>query len=94
MKLGKFKMREALPKWEEYKKYSIMGLEFDEEGNPLSRKVTRLRFARFWLKELKSLYRCWLFGHEIIEGGYAGPDSGEITWECKRCGWSGSHTLY
>jgi len=93
-KIGTFKMREALPTWKEYKKYSIMGLDFDDNGNPLPRKVTRLRFTWFWLKELKRLSHCWLFGHNIIEKGHAGPDSGCITWECKRCGWCAAHTFY
>ena len=94
MKLGKFKMRDMLITWEEYKNYSIMGLKFDKEGNPLSRKATRLQFARFRLCDVMLLSRCWLFGHDIKEGGHAGPDSGCITWECKKCGWSGEHTLY
>ena len=59
MKLGKFKMREALPKWKDFKLYSIMEIEFDEEGNPIPHKVTKRFFAWFWLKELKLLSHCW-----------------------------------
>jgi len=92
LRIGTFKMREALPIWKDYVADSYFDVCLGNKKE--SYKPTKLRFAWFWLKELKLLSRCWLFGHDIVEGGHAGPDSGCITWECKRCGWSAEHTLY
>ena len=37
---------------------------------------------------------CKRRGHAIVDVSTAGPDSGDMAWECRRCGESGSTTLY
>lgn len=37
---------------------------------------------------------CKVRGHEWIEDGYAGPDSGAMYMSCSRCGESHTHILY
>lgn len=94
MKLGKFKLRNELPNWQNYKNFFGMYIEFDEFGKPEWSKPTRLNFAIYWLRQLKLIYPCWRKGHNLEEDGWAGPDSGGISIHCKRCGWSYQHILY
>ena len=37
---------------------------------------------------------CEWQGHELVDEGYAGPDSGCIDIVCRRCGWNYRKTLY
>lgn len=37
---------------------------------------------------------CRREGHDLIDEGYAGPDSGAIDMTCVRCGYSYHHQLY
>lgn len=48
----------------------------------------------FTLKVLTLYQVCLLKGHDLIDEGYAGPDSGCIDMVCKRCGWSSRTWLY
>lgn len=49
----------------------------------------------FILKSHVIHYYCNVVGHDIVDEGYAGPDSGCIDLVCKRCGWGpGKVTLY
>lgn len=43
-----------------------------------------------WLLQL----RCRFSGHDLEDNGYAGPDSGAIHMDCKRCGMSWHTQLY
>ncbi len=37
---------------------------------------------------------CWWFDHDLEMEGWATPDTGGESWQCKRCGHGGSHTYY
>lgn len=37
---------------------------------------------------------CKRRGHEVMDVSVAGPEGGDMAWECKRCGESGYTTLY
>lgn len=74
--------------WHEYKNFSYM-----------SDEATSLReFA--WLV-LRDAYLCvgprlWcrLRGHELVDEGWAGPESGAIVMVCRRCQQEWSEVLY
>lgn len=85
-----FKLSEALLTWKDYD----MGVGYEVCFMDRKRGASKLEFAWLWTKQLINVLPCWLLGHDIVEGGHAGPDYGEITWDCKRCGWGGSYTLY
>jgi len=57
----------------------------------LSRIHDWLTTPWYWL-----LYKyCEWRGHDLVDNGYATPDSGCIQMDCKRCGWSSlTHWLY
>ena len=46
------------------------------------------------IKDRISPIICRFFGHDWMEDGYAGPDSGWMSMDCRRCGKSHYHTLY
>ena len=37
---------------------------------------------------------CVIMGHKIVDDSYAGPESGDVSLYCERCGWHWSHILY
>lgn len=53
--------------------------------------------ADYVVQQLSWLLRailCAFLGHALEDNSYAGPDSGNISLSCKRCGWSHTTILY
>ena len=44
--------------------------------------------------ESASLQTCRENDHDWVDTSYCGPDSGDMSMYCKRCGYSFHHTLY
>ena len=82
------KWKEIMMEWDFYK--YCCGLE----GNVKIRWYHFITFLytgfKFWILSLV----CKVKGHDIEMDGWCTPNTGGESWECKRCGWGGSHTYY
>jgi len=57
--------------------------------------VINLFWSLYYMAITTILYQiCLRYGHDLVDEGYAGPDSGAIDMVCKRCGWSSHVQLY
>lgn len=60
-----------------------------------NKKPNVVVFAVEVLQSLRACVVCRVRGHDLIDEGYASPESGCIEITCKRCGHSyGRHYLY
>lgn len=76
--------------WEWYCAATEMTKAFDSKAKPNVLEFIQIYGESF----LRSLY-CRLTDHDLIDEGFATPDSGCIDIVCKRCGWSaGRQWLY
>lgn len=46
------------------------------------------------VKQLKTLTKCKIYGHDMVDNSYAGPDTGCVDLACTRCGWDHTQILY
>lgn len=60
--------------------------------------TTRLPFWLYWIdyraRQLWTRGVCRYFGHDLVDDSVAGPDTGNVSVYCARCGWSHEVTLY
>jgi hypothetical protein len=54
-------------------------------------KKSKVKFAFDYLVHAFKVVICAFIGHDVVDYGYAGPDSGCIDMQCKRCGVSLGH---
>lgn len=47
-----------------------------------------------WVDQMNRAAQCWAQGHDIVDVSTAGPDSGNMDHECKRCGQEWRVPLY
>jgi hypothetical protein len=69
---------------------------YDENGDLLKKqpKPNVFGFIVFLVSSFISESLCRVKGHDWIDTSTAGPDSGDISGECERCGKSFQHILY
>jgi hypothetical protein len=60
------------------------------EWNYAGRRPSVLAFARDVLRSAACIVR----GHDLEDTSTAGPDSGDMSMVCRRCGYSWHHQLY
>lgn len=65
----------------------------DERAEP-SKKVVRIQWL--WFTLMCMFWEAWCdqFGHDWEDTSEAGPESGDMSGYCKRCGYSHHHQLY
>jgi len=79
--------------WEEYKTEMYYAGAKDSVPYFIWEMFWFLVIRRAWTW-LSGKTVCRLFGHNWVNEGWAGPDSGGDGGFCRRCGWSFHVTLY
>lgn len=61
----------------------------------MNQKPNVFEFIRIQVESFIRSLRCRIFEHDLVDEGFATPDSGCIDIVCQRCGWSaGRKWLY
>jgi hypothetical protein len=79
----------------DYSEFHDKWLHECEHGRPLKRWLPAP--VRFWLHHLYQTMlavRCDLTNHKWVDTSCGGPDSGDMSGYCTRCGYSFHHQLY
>lgn len=68
--------------------YFKMGIEYDAgmAEEPMPRFIL-IRYICFRIATFARALHCRISGHDLVDEGFAGPDSGCIEMVCKRCGY-------
>lgn len=79
--------------WKYFDAYDAEAQVSYHTGNK-STIILATTFTWSQVRQLSLVVWCSLFGHDIEDIGYAGPDSGAMDFVCTRCGWNQHIQLY
>jgi hypothetical protein len=81
--------------WKEFDAYELSNpYDYNDLQRWIFAKTVWIRYVAEVIAYNCRVAWCQRFGHDMEYDGYAGPDSGGESAECRRCYWGWSHTYY
>lgn len=75
--------------------------EMDDWRSSSDRRVLKRQCGVYRLEALLDILRfyvmpliCRVNGHDLVDTSYAGPDHGDVAYECRRCNYQFRQPLY
>lgn len=69
-------------------------IEFAKIRGPEETPIGTIKAMQITLVSRAKMAVCGYIGHDFVDDSQAGPESGNMSGYCKRCGFSYSVTLY